>query len=99
MFMLASLGRRHVLEWIERKGVLCRPHGTRMREDASESGRALIDTILSRRQQDLETALREFMSGTGRGDSEHGGVLGKAAEYLVSQRGIPLRPAAAVQRR
>jgi hypothetical protein len=97
--LLTSLGRRHVLEWIEQKGVLCLPHGTRMREDASESGRTLIDSILSRRHQELEKALGELMSGAGRGDSEHGGVLGKAAEYLVSQRGISLRPALAVHRR
>lgn len=96
--LLASLERRQVPEWIERKGVLCLPHGTRMRDDASPSAKALIDTILKRRQQELEKALREFMSGMGRSDSEHGGVLGKAAEYLVSQRGISLRPTSAVHR-
>ena len=94
--LLASLGRRHVLEWIERKGVLCLPHGTKMQEDAPESVRTLIDTILNRRQQELEASLRAFMSGTGHRDSEHGGVLGKTAEYLVSQRGISLRLLAAV---
>jgi hypothetical protein len=97
--LLASLERRHVLEWIERKGVLCLPHGTTMREDASESARALIDSILSRRQKELERALKEFMSGTSRSDSEHAGVLGQAAEYLVSQRGISSHPASAVHRR
>ena len=96
--LLASLGRRRVLEWIERKGVLCLPHGLRMREDASESARALIDRILERRRQELQEALGESMLEAGQRDTEHGGLLGRAAEYLVSQRGIALRSAQAVRR-
>jgi hypothetical protein len=96
--LLASLGRRRVLEWVQRKGILCLPHGMKMLEDASEPGRVLINTILDSRRRELEKALGQLMIGAGHSDSEHGGVLGRAAEYLVSQRGISLRSVTAAHR-
>lgn len=88
--LLASLEQHHVLEWIEKRGVLCIPHAFRMYEDASEAGRALIDRVLNRSQDALGRMLRESLVDAMR-DSEHAGLLGKAAEYLVSQRGVSMR--------
>ena len=95
--LLASLDQHHVLEWIEKRGVLCIPHAFRMLDDASEARRVLIDRVLDRSRHSLARLLRECIAEPKR-DSEHAGVLGKAAEYLVSQRGVSMRSPAVVHR-
>lgn len=90
--LLASLNRRHVIEWTERRGVFCLPHGLKLRAQASDTERLLVDRALARRRSELERDLRLFIAAdTGQAEEKHGGVLGKAAEYLVAQRGVALR--------
>lgn len=90
--LLAALDRPHVLDWIAKKGVLCLPHGLKIQAEASHSARILVDRILARRRSELEEALAAFALANDDSESGHGGTLGKAAEYLVSQRGLPQRP-------
>jgi hypothetical protein len=87
--LIAALDRRSVLEWIKKHGVLCVPHGLRIRTEAPVPAQKLIDQILERRAGQLETALRLLLNSS-RSDSQHGGLLGRVAEYLVAQRGIAL---------
>ena len=90
--LLASFKRRHVVEWTEKRGVFCLPHGLKLREEAAEHERGMIEAAIRRTGADLEAGLREFVRDqTDGGETTHGGVLGKAAEYLVGQRGICLR--------
>ncbi|MGA7921687.1 MAG: hypothetical protein WCA38_18650 [Candidatus Acidiferrales bacterium] len=43
---------------------------------------------MSRKARELEQELQEFLQHAKTGDHTGGGVLGRAAEYLVAQRGI-----------
>lgn len=89
--LLVSLGRRQVSMWIDTKGVLCLPHGLSMREQAPEGAHRLIDKVLDRRRSELEEALHKFIKEDENTEIQQGGALGKAAEYLVAQRGVGLR--------
>lgn len=88
---LANLKRRHVVEWVEKRGVFCLPHGVKLREEAANAERTVIEAVLARRRSELEAGLREFIQDeSDQGEKQHGGVLGKAAEFLVAQRGVCL---------
>ena len=88
--LLTALNRRPVVEWVKKHGVLCLPHGLKLRAEASIADRRLIDNLLEKRASELEAALRQLLTGASSGDSHHAGLLGRAAEFLVSQRGISL---------
>lgn len=92
--LLASLERRSVLEWIKKQGIVCLPHGLRLKSEASTPACALIEQLLRRRALELETALQQLLGDSSRTDNQHSGLLGRAAEYLVAQRGISLTRAA-----
>lgn len=88
--LIAAFGRRSVLDWMKKQGVLCLPHGLRMRAQAPVSIRALIDQVLERRASELRSALTYLVDEEAPGDSQHSGVLGRVAEFLAAQRGISL---------
>ena len=92
--LLASLERRSVLEWITKQGIICFPHGRRLRSEASAPALALIEQLLDRTALELETELRQLLREASRSGSQQSGLLGRAAEYLVAQRGISLTRAA-----
>lgn len=87
--LIAALDRRSVLLWIEKQGVLCLPHGLRIRSEAPIPVQKLIDDILDSRAAQLGAALRMLLNSSG-SDTQRGGLLGRVAEYLVAQRGISL---------
>ncbi len=88
--LIVALDGRQALDWVKAHGVFCLPHGLRLRTEAPLAVRALIDEILDRRASELQSALTRLLADASQGISEHGGVLGRAAEYLVAQRGISL---------
>jgi hypothetical protein len=87
---IAILDRRPVLDWIKQHGTFCLPHGLNLRAEASIPTRALIDEVLDRRASELQNSLRGLSADASHGNGQHGGLLGRAAEYLVSQRGLSL---------
>jgi hypothetical protein len=88
--LISALGRRPVLDWMKKQGVLCLPHGLRLRTEAPVAVHDLIDLVLGRRASELRHALARLLADASHGDSQHGGVLGRVAEYLAAQRGISL---------
>jgi hypothetical protein len=88
--LIANLQRRPVVEWMKKHGVLCLPHGSKLKVSAPISARALIELVLKRRTSELRTALTHLISDAAHGSPGNSGLLGKAAEYLVAQRGISL---------
>jgi hypothetical protein len=48
----------------------------------------IVEKLRIKNKAELETELEEFLQHTRQGDHTGGGVLGRAAEFLVAQRGI-----------
>jgi hypothetical protein len=76
------------LEWMRLHGTLCLHHATRIAGELSPKGRKIIAELLSRTWKELERDLANYAQHAGRGEHAGGGVLGRAAEFLVCQRGI-----------
>lgn len=89
--LAGSYHSRPVMAWFKHHGVLCLPHGLRLREQAPVMIRPLIELVLARRNSELRTALAQLMTEAARGNTSQSGVLGKAVEYLVAQRGLPIQ--------
>jgi len=86
--LIQQMNDRAVHDWMKGEGTFCRLHANHLRQLAPSKLHPTIDAIAERStrslQTDLENLLRRSDSGMGTG----GGVLGRAAEFLVSQRGI-----------
>jgi hypothetical protein len=75
--------------WMRRSGTLCLWHADRLSLRLPDM-RPVFDEILARTQEELEEDLRKCVTNSARGQHHvGGGVLGRVAEYLVCQRGIP----------
>lgn len=77
------------LEWMRVQGTLCMHHAEKLGEQLPPEGRKVIDDMLSRTWEELERGLVNYAQHARRGEHAGGGVLGRAAEFLVCQRGIP----------
>ena len=88
--LIGALDRKSVLNWLRSHGALCLPHGLRLKEYAPITLRGLFDGLLDRRASELQQALKGLAGGATPGNSGQSGVLGRAAEYWVAQRGILL---------
>lgn len=76
-----------VAQWLRSQAVLCIVHGTKLKHSASPVFVAAINAIMERNRRQLVDELirlrREHLP-----DAERWGVLGRAAEFMVSQRGL-----------
>jgi hypothetical protein len=88
--LAGSFHMRSVMAWFKHHGVLCLPHGLKLREEAPPLIRPMIQLVLTRRSSELRMALAQLMTEAARGNTSQSGVLGKAVEYLVAQRGLPI---------
>lgn len=84
---ISCLNHKLVAQWLRSKAVLCLIHGMKLKQgaplvSASTIG-AIVERYRSRLIEDL-THLRDECQP----DSEQWGLLGHAAEFLVSQRGL-----------
>jgi len=76
-------------QWMRRSGTLCLWHADRLSNRLPEA-RPIVDEILARTIEELKEDLRKCVANSDREQhSIGGGVLGRVAEYLVCQRGIP----------
>lgn len=85
--LAAYLSSSSVAGWVSKQGVLCHPHGWKLRGKAPASARDLIDAVIGRTRQGMRSALDRLIREGGHGSTGQNGILGRAAEYLVAQRG------------
>jgi hypothetical protein len=79
---------RTFLEWMRLHGALCLHHAKKISAQLPHEGEKVIAELLSRGCEELEADLANYTEQARRGEHA-GGVLGRAAEFLVCQRGIP----------
>jgi hypothetical protein len=84
----AELSQTHVLDWVNAHGSLCIPHGTRFLGYVPPSLQGIILNIVKRNAAQLEEALETLGTRHEKPNEPGGGMLGHAAEFLVSQRGL-----------
>jgi hypothetical protein len=75
--------------WMRRSGTLCLWHAKRLAERLPAATRPIIEEVLTRTAEELEVDLRKCAAQSKVGPHAGGGVLGRVAEFLVCQRGIP----------
>jgi hypothetical protein len=86
----SSASRAALITWLDDDGAFCAPHSSRLRTNLDPDTASLIDKSDSRKRSELITTLKALISSAGGAAKEQAGTLGRAAEYLVSQRGLPL---------
>ena len=86
--LIEQMNGELVLGWITKHGTFCFAHADHLRQLAPARFHPVIDEVMERSatalRSDLENLLRREESGKGTG----GGILGRVAEFLASQRGI-----------
>jgi len=75
-------------QWMKSQGTLCLEHGRKVKEFVPLRLRTLVDEIVERNRAELEQELETFLEQLKHGIHEGGGLLGRAAEFLVGQRGL-----------
>lgn len=75
-------------QWMKSQGTLCLDHARKVKEFVPLRLRALVDEIVERNRMELEQELEAFREQLKHGVHEGGGLLGRAAEFLVGQRGL-----------
>ncbi len=83
----SCLGRNDVSQWLRESAALCIPHGLKLRRQVPPVFAARIDTIIENYRQQLAQELKH-LSAEPESDRAGWGALGRAAEFLVSQRGL-----------
>jgi len=76
-----------VAQWLRSQAVLCTVHGAKLRQGAPPVVVATVNAIMERCRRQLVEDLRRLQSEY-LADAERWGVLGRAAEFMVSQRGL-----------
>jgi hypothetical protein len=84
---ISCLNHKLVALWLRTQPVLCIPHGMKLRQGAPQITALAIESIIEncrvRLARELTQLRDEYQS-----DRANWGVLGHAAEFLVSQRGL-----------
>lgn len=75
-------------QWMKAQGTLCLDHARKLKELVPLRLRTLVDEIVERNRTELEQDLESFRQQLKQGIHEGGGLLGRAAEFLVGQRGL-----------
>jgi hypothetical protein len=79
--------RTDVSDWLRTDAVLCIPHGLKLRRQVQPVVAARIDTIIETCRERLIQELRSLRAMP-EAERPGWGALGRAAEFLVSQRGL-----------
>jgi len=75
-------------QWMKTQGTLCIDHAEKLKEFVPIRLRTVVDEIVERNREELEQELEAFREHLKHGIHEGGGLLGRAAEFLVGQRGL-----------
>jgi hypothetical protein len=84
---VGCINRTDVSDWLRANAIFCIPHGIKLRRQVQPMIAARIDVIIENCRQQLT---QELQSLRDKPESERPGwgALGRAAEFLVSQRGL-----------
>jgi hypothetical protein len=74
--------------WLQRHARFCLRHMRELKKRAPAPLRNIVAELGTRNAAEIEVELREFLQQARQGEHAGGGVLGRAAEFLVAQRGI-----------
>jgi hypothetical protein len=74
--------------WLIDYGMLCSRHGTEVMARLPEPLQRSVQELMVRNSGEIVEALEGFLERLKQGSHLGGGVLGRAAEFLVAQRGI-----------
>ena len=85
--LVTLLGKPQVLHWLRMEAVFCMPHATKLHQKVSLILAPRISTIITNYRQQLKDELLQLRDEPGR-DRSGWGALGRAAEFLVAQRGL-----------
>jgi hypothetical protein len=80
--------RATLLDWMLRHGSLCRNHAIKLRAFLPVRLQNTVKEIVERNVAEMKQEMNEYRQHLEQGIHEGGGLLGKVAEFLVSQRGI-----------
>jgi hypothetical protein len=83
--LVKQMQRDMFVQWMKSQGSLCLNHSRKLQDHAPLKMRRLIDEIVERTRAELKQELADFLKHTKQGDHAGGGILGRAAEFLVSQ--------------
>jgi hypothetical protein len=86
--LVKQMQRDMFVQWMKSEGSLCLNHSRKLQDHAPLKMRRLIDEIVERTRAELKQELGDFLEHTKQEDHTGGGILGRAAEFLVSQRGL-----------
>jgi hypothetical protein len=86
--MVTQLKRLQVREWVTLQGSFCLGHAKRLTTMVPDDLVELIVHITVRSRVELMEDLRTLLVHRAQGDRTGWGALGRAAEFLTSQRGI-----------
>ncbi len=86
--LVTQMGRGLITDWMKQQGTLCRSHGEHLRQLAPVKLHDIIDEVIGRTIADVKSGLEHLLGADGKDDRAGSGVLGRAAEFLASQRGI-----------
>jgi len=77
-----------VHSWFHDNGMLCSRHGREVMAKLPEEVRENVQELLARNEEEVIELLEDYLGHAKSGSHAGGGVLGRAAEFLLSQRGI-----------
>ena len=84
---VSCIERTEVMYWLRSDAVLCLPHAIKLRKKVPPVVAPRIDGIMIRCRQQLTEQLQQLRDEPGP-DRTGWGALGRAAEFLVAQRGL-----------
>jgi len=85
--LATCLHRPEVADWLRTEATLCIPHATKLRRQLPPVLASRLDGMVQNYRQQLKEELDQLRNETSQ-DRSGWGALGRAAEFLVSQRGL-----------
>ena len=86
--MAHQFRRSTIRDWMNIQGSVCLMHANKLGELFPADLRDLVSHIVNRNRVELKEELTALLEHLTHGDRTGWGVLGRAAEFLTSQRGI-----------
>jgi hypothetical protein len=86
--LAGQLERAMFVQWLKRHGSLCLEHARKLKEYVPLKHQRLLDEVVARNRDELRQELINFREQVRQGTHAGGGLLGRAAEFLVGQRGL-----------
>lgn len=84
---VSCIGQKQVREWLRSEAACCIAHGMKLKKSVPPVAAAAIGAILESHRKQLTEGLTRLVDERAQ-DHSRWGLLGQAAEFLVSQRGL-----------